>query len=130
MEWWHLPPYFWMAIKKGIKYYNEHPHKRTANSTDNEPQKPLGATLPNSRNLLQQTFRTQSHIGWDTFLEGRISREWVTYVRYNEVHSNAHGKSKAWLAEFIGGLWDHLKHLWQFRNDIYYQDNQVTIIQA
>jgi hypothetical protein len=35
MEWWHLPQDFWMTIAKGINYYNEHPHKCTANSTDN-----------------------------------------------------------------------------------------------
>jgi diadenosine tetraphosphatase ApaH/serine/threonine PP2A family protein phosphatase len=45
------------------------------------------------------------------------------------VHSNGHGKSKDWSAKFIGGLWEHLKHLWQFRNDIYHQDNEGTIAQ-
>jgi hypothetical protein len=31
------------------------------------------------------------------------------------------------LAKFIGGLWEYLKRLWQFRNDIYHQDNQGTV---
>jgi enoyl reductase-like protein len=60
-------------------------------------------------------------------MKGRISRDWLAYVRYNEAHSNGHGKSKDWLAKFIGGLWDHLKRQWQFRNDIYHQENQGTI---
>jgi hypothetical protein len=67
MERWHLPPDFWMTIEKGINYYKENPHKRTANSTDNKPHKPLGVTFTTASNLLQQTFRTQSHIGWDNF---------------------------------------------------------------
>jgi hypothetical protein len=53
----------------------------------------------------------------------------LTYVRYNEAHSNGHGKSKDGLAKFIGGLWEHLKRLWQFRNDIYQQHNEGTIAQ-
>jgi hypothetical protein len=38
----------------------------------------LGATFTTSKNLLQQAFSTQSHIGWDNFLKGRISRDWLT----------------------------------------------------
>jgi hypothetical protein len=69
MERWHLPPYFWKTIEKGINYYKVHPHKRTANSTDNEPHKPFGVTFNTSRNLLQQAFRIQSHIGWEILLK-------------------------------------------------------------
>jgi hypothetical protein len=83
MERWHLPPDFWKTIEKGINYYKEHLHKRTADSTDNEPQKPFGVTFTTIRNLLQQAFRTQSHIGSDNFLKVRISRYWLTYVCYN-----------------------------------------------
>jgi hypothetical protein len=78
-------------------------------------------------NLLQQAFRTHSHIVWDNFLKGRISRDWLTYVRHNKENSNGHGKSQDWSVKFIGGLWEHLKRLWQFRNDIYHQDNEGMI---
>jgi hypothetical protein len=87
MEQWHLSPDFWTTIEKGANHYKEHPNKHTANSYNNEPQKPFGVTFVTSRNLLQQAFRTQSYIGWDNFLEGRIRRDWLTYVRYNEEHS-------------------------------------------
>jgi hypothetical protein len=101
---WHLPPDFWTTIEKGINHYTEQPHKRTANSKDNEPQKPFGVTFNTLRNLLHQAFRTQSHIVWDNFLKGLIIRYWLTCVRHNEAHSNGHGKSKDWSAKFIGGL--------------------------
>jgi hypothetical protein len=71
---WHLPPDLWTTIEKGINYYKEHPHKRTSNSTENKPQKPFVVTFTISRNLLQQAFRTQSRVGWDNFLKGRIIR--------------------------------------------------------
>jgi hypothetical protein len=65
---------------------------------------PFRVAFTTSRNLRQQEFRTQSHIGWDNFLTGQISRDWLTYVRYNEAHSKGHGKSKDWSATFIWGL--------------------------
>jgi hypothetical protein len=77
MERWHLPPDFWTTIEKGINNYTDHPHKHTVSSKDNEPQKPFGVTFTTSRNLLQQAFRTHSHIGWDNFLKGRISKEYL-----------------------------------------------------
>jgi hypothetical protein len=119
MERWHIPPDFWTTIEKGINHYTEQPHKHTVNSKDNEPQKSFGVTLNTLRNLLQQAFRTESHIGWDNFLKGRIIRDLLTYVRHNE--------AKDWSGKFIGGLWEHLKRLWQFRNDIYHHYNEVTI---
>jgi hypothetical protein len=58
---------------------------------------------------------------------GHNIRDWITYVRHNDAHSNGHGKSNDLSAKFTGGLWEHLKRLWQFWNDIYHQDNEGTI---
>jgi hypothetical protein len=127
MDRWHLPQAVWTTIEKGVNHYTERPHKRTTQSKENEPQKPFGVTFNTPRNLLQQEFRTQSHISWDNFLKGRISRDWLTYIRHNEENSNGHGKSQDWSAKSIRGLWEHLKRLWQFRNDIYHKDNEGTI---
>jgi hypothetical protein len=102
-------------------------HKRTIHSKESEPQKPFEVTFNTPMNILQQAFGTHSHIGWDNFLKGRIRRDWLTYVRHSEAHPNGHGKSKDWPEKLIGGLWEHLKCLWQFWNDIYHQDNEVTI---
>jgi hypothetical protein len=127
MDRWHLPQDFWTTIEKGVNHYTEQPYKITTQWKENERQKPFGATCNTLMNLLQQAFRKQSHIGWDNFLKGRISRDRLTYVQRNEENTNGHGKSQDWSAKFIGGLWEHLKRLWQFRNDIYHQDNEGTI---
>jgi hypothetical protein len=101
MERWHLPQDFWTTIEKGVNHYTEHPHKLTIHSKENEPQKPFGVTFNTPRNLLHQAFRTQSHIGWDNFLKGRISRDWLTYVRHNKEHPNGHSESKVWSEKII-----------------------------
>jgi hypothetical protein len=124
---WHLPQDFWTTTETGVNRKTERPHKRTIQSKENEPQKPLGDKFNTPRNLLHQEFSTHSYIGWENFLKGRISRDWLTYVRHNEEHSNGHGKSKDWPTKFIGGLWEHLKRLWQLRKDIYHQDDEGTI---
>jgi hypothetical protein len=110
MDRWHLPQDFWTTIEKVANhYYTEQPYKRTTQSKENEPQKPFEVTFNTPRNLLHQAFRTQSHIVWDNFLKGRISRDWLTYVQHNEENTNGHRKSQDWPAKFIGGLWEHLK---------------------
>jgi hypothetical protein len=118
MDRWHLC----------ANHYTEQLHKRTTTqSKENEQQKPFGVTFNTPRNLLHQAFRTQSHIGWDNFLKGRISRDWITYVQHNEENTTGHGKSQDWSEKFIGGLWGHLKRLRQLRNDIYHKDSEGTI---
>jgi hypothetical protein len=77
MDRWYLPQDFWTTIEKGANHYTEQPHKITTQSKENEPQKTFRITFNTPRNLLQQAFRTQSHIGWDNFLKGRISRDWL-----------------------------------------------------
>jgi hypothetical protein len=122
----HLPQNVLTTIEKGVNDYTEQPHNITTQSKENEPQNPFRVTCNTPRNLLQKAFRTQSHIGWDNFLKGQISRDWLTYVQHNEENSNGHGKIQDWSAKFIAGLWEHLKRLWKFRNDI---DHQVLIPQ-
>jgi hypothetical protein len=95
-------------IEKGINHYTEQPNKHTIHLNDNVPQKPFGFTFNTRSNLLQQALTTQSHIGWDNFLKGRIIRDGLTYVRHNERHSNGNGKSKDCSATFVGGRWEHL----------------------
>jgi hypothetical protein len=124
MEWWHLPQVLCNMIEKGINYYTDHPHKNTIDSKNNKPHKPFAVTLTTSRNLLQQAFRIQSYIGRENSLKCRVSRYWLTCVRYNEVHSNIQGKSKDRSTKFIGGLWKHLKCVSQFWNNIYHQENE------
>jgi hypothetical protein len=75
IERWHLRQDFSTMIEKGVNHYTERPRKERIQSKENEPQKPFGFTFNTTRNLLQKAFRTQSHIGWDNFIKGRISRD-------------------------------------------------------
>jgi hypothetical protein len=73
----------------------------------------------------QLSISPQLHLS--IFCVSRIIRDWVTYVCYNEEHSNNHGKRNDWSAKFIGGPGDHLKCMWRFQNDIYHQNNKGNI---
>jgi hypothetical protein len=53
MKAWKTPPYFWIAIQKGINHYVTHPLKRDKDNIHPEPQKPFGATFDTPRNILQ-----------------------------------------------------------------------------
>jgi hypothetical protein len=68
------------------------------------PRKPFGVTFNTPRNLPQQACRTQSHIGWENFLKDRISREWLTYVRCNETHSNVTERARNGRRNLLGTM--------------------------
>jgi hypothetical protein len=72
MKAWKTPPYFWIAIEKGVNHYATHPLKRDKDSMPPEQQKTLRTTFYTPRNILQVAFRKQSHVGWENFLKGII----------------------------------------------------------
>jgi hypothetical protein len=65
---WKLLPDFWTAVQKGMQFYIDNPNKRKIQE-ENEPPTPQAPapfqpTLNNARNLLRQTYRAQSAVGW------------------------------------------------------------------
>jgi hypothetical protein len=81
MKVWKTPPYFWIAIEKGINHYATHPLRRDKDNMPPEPQKLFGTTFYTPLNILQIAFQKQSHVGWENFLKGRICTEWCTYIK-------------------------------------------------
>jgi hypothetical protein len=88
MKAWRIPLEFWIAIEKGINHYATQSLKRDKEDMPPEPQKPFGTMFYTPRNILQVAFRKQSHVGWETFLKGRICTEWCTYTKHNLVSGN------------------------------------------
>jgi hypothetical protein len=114
MKVWKTPPYFWIAIEKGINHYATHPLKRDKDNMPPELQKPFGTTFYTPRNILQVAFRKQSHVGWENFLKGRICTEWCTYIKQHLTLINIKKYYQEWatkliLGSYIQGL-NFLKH--------------------
>jgi hypothetical protein len=127
MKAWMTPPYFWIAIEKGISHYATHPLKRDKDNMPPEPQKPFGTTFYAPHNILQVAFRKQSHVGWENFLKGIICTEWCTYIKQHLASSNIKREYQEWATKLILALWDHIYRAWTFRNTVHHEDNQGRV---
>jgi hypothetical protein len=76
IEKWKIPNVC-MAIQKGIQHYMQHPAKCDPRDMPQEPPTPFTHTFHSQKNRIKVAFRMQSHIGWENFTKGRVSREWV-----------------------------------------------------
>jgi hypothetical protein len=77
MEKWKIPNDAWMTIQKGMQHCMQYPAERDPQDMPQEPPTPFPHTFRSQRNRIKVAFRMQSHIGWDFFTKGRVSREWV-----------------------------------------------------
>jgi hypothetical protein len=77
MDKWSLPADRWIAMENEVRRYNQNPLKRDPNNMPSAPPSPLGTTFHIPRNRLKVGFGAQSKIGWEKFLKGRLSRDWI-----------------------------------------------------
>jgi hypothetical protein len=68
----------WTVIENEVRHYTVNPKKRDPDNMPTEPPSPFGPMLYAPRIRLKVAFRPQSQIGWDNFLKGRLSRDWIT----------------------------------------------------
>jgi hypothetical protein len=83
MDKWSLPSDMWIAMENGVRHYTTNPLKRDPENMPTEPSSPFRTTFYTPRNRLKVAFRAQSQIGWDNFLKGRLSRDWITCMDYH-----------------------------------------------
>jgi hypothetical protein len=124
---WKIPADFWITIEKGILYYAAHPIKRYKEDMPPEPQKHYGTTFHTPHNILQVAFRKQLHMGWGDFLKGRICIEWCTYIKQHITSRNIKKDYQEWSTKLVLVLWDHIYHIWVFRNSVHHKDNQGRV---
>jgi hypothetical protein len=70
MEKWGMSQDMCIAIDNGVRRYTY--------NMPTEPHPSFGPTFCAPRNRLNVAFRAQSQKGWDNFLKGRLSRDWIT----------------------------------------------------
>jgi hypothetical protein len=74
---------------------------------------------------LRDLRHSQSEIGWDQFLHGRISLKWFTV--YNKLSSKQKVHSSVWTAQFIKAIWQYTHSIWNHRNHVVHnQTNKMT----
>jgi hypothetical protein len=83
MEKWGITQDMWIAIENGVRHYTMNPKKRDPDNMPTEPLPPFGPTFYVPRNIIKVAFRAQSQIGWNNFLKGRLSRDWVTCMDHH-----------------------------------------------
>jgi hypothetical protein len=73
----------WLTIENGVRHYTINPKKREHDTMPAEPSPPFVPTFYAPINRLKVAFRAQSRIGWDNFLKGRLSRDWITCMDHH-----------------------------------------------
>jgi hypothetical protein len=104
MEKWSLPPDTWIAIESGVQHYAMNPLKCDPDNMPHEPPSQFGKTFYTPRNRLKVLFRAQSQIGWDNFLKGRLSRDWITCMDYLQINGSKLTGQEC-ITKIILGLW-------------------------
>jgi hypothetical protein len=83
MEKWGMSQYMWLTIENGVLHYTMNPNKREHDIIPAEPSPPSRTTFYAPRNRLKVAFCAQSQIGLDNFLQGRLSRDWITCMDHH-----------------------------------------------
>jgi hypothetical protein len=87
-----------------------------------------GVTIWLNNDLVQQinneilaatrtAFRRQNHIGWDHFIQGRISTSWGDVIKHHLQNQGIKNTTaKQWVTSLISINWKHINALWIQRN--------------
>jgi hypothetical protein len=114
MEKWGMPQDMWLTIENVVRHYTMNPKKRERDKMPAEPSPPFGPTFYAPRNRLKVAFRAQSQIGWDNFLKGRLSRDWITCMDHHLESTGSKLTGQECITKLIMSLWEHMDRLWMY----------------
>jgi hypothetical protein len=101
----------WVAIENGVRHYTIQPKKRYHDNMPTDPSPPFGPTFYVPRNRLRVAFRAQSQKGWDSFLKGRLSRDWITCMDHHFQSSASKLVGQECITKLIMSLWENMDRL-------------------
>ena len=109
-------------------WYIKHAIKRELQTW--RKQKPTQHDLQRYPTELQAAILAQRQIGWRSFLEGRISQHWTTYMaeHYRDLHSKR--SAEAWTAKLIKHTHEILKAVWDSRNSQLHETIQILELEG
>jgi hypothetical protein len=83
MDKWSISEDMCTSMDNGVRQFTQNPLKCDPVNMPAEPPSPFGTTLYTPRNILKVAFRAESKIGWDNFIKGRMSREWIRCIDHH-----------------------------------------------
>jgi hypothetical protein len=83
MDKWSLSADMWISIENGVRHYTHNPLKQDPDNMPAEPPSPFGTTFHTPRNIMKVVFHAQSKIGWENFIKGRLSRDWIGCIYHH-----------------------------------------------
>jgi hypothetical protein len=114
-------------MENGVRHYTLHPLKRDPENMPLEPPPSFGTTFYTPRNRLKMVFRAQSKIGRDNFLNGRLSRDWITCMDHHFQSNGRKLTGQECITKHILGLWEHMDCIWTYRNNRYNENTNQQI---
>jgi hypothetical protein len=127
MEKWKISNDVWMAIQKRMQHYMQHPAKRDPQDVPQEPPTPFPHTFHSQRNRIKVAFRMQSHIGWEIFTKGRVSREWVDIMERHYKNEVLKLTGTECATKLIMALWDNSQRIWTYQNTRFHEKDNETV---
>lgn len=80
--------------------------------------------IPSSEGLVSDLVRTTDRLGWDCFLEGRISRAWTPVVSQILATNGSQLLADSWGKQFITKLLNIVHKQWIYRNTLIHYRGQ------
>jgi hypothetical protein len=105
----------------------QHPAKRDPRDMPQEPPTPFPHNFHSQRNRIKVAFIMQSHIGWESFTKGRLSREWVDVMECHYKNEGLKLTGTECVMKLIMALWDNLQRIWTYRNTIFHDKDNETV---
>jgi hypothetical protein len=122
MDKWSLSSDMWIAMESGARHCTMNPLKHDSENMPPEPSSPFGTTFYTPRNRLKVAFRVQSQIGWENFLKGRLSQDWIACMDYHFQTNGSKLTGQECITKLILGLWEHMDRIWTYRNNRYHEN--------
>jgi hypothetical protein len=117
----------WTAMENGIRHYTHNPLKRDPDNIPAEPPSPFGTTFYTPRNRLTVVFHAQSQIGWENFINERISHDWIICLDHHFQENGSKLAAQECITKLIMGLWDHMDRMWTYHNNRYHENTNQQV---
>lgn len=96
---------------------------------NNAPIPPISAIVPDASTELIKAYQSQTQIGWDNLIKGRLSIYWseiiADHIRRADISSKTM-TSDRWAVTLVSELWQGVLTLWDSRNkEMYGQDRET-----